>query len=234
MSLEPGLPHSSLLTSGEDAMGRYLESVSNAVLDRTPQEWIVGLVVALFLALALAGVLLALRRWVKIQDETAPLVGTALVAIFAGMVIAGIYVQLDRRASAGQAAARGPGGPGGMPGGGPGGRGGGGGGAGGGRFATTLAGLIFDNADADHDGVITTEEAASAAAKFVHESGSDGKDKLDRDTLANILRERMRPGGGGGGANAAPQPGGASGGRAAPTPSPAPEPTKGAPAPPSS
>jgi hypothetical protein len=215
-------------------MGRYLESVSNVVLDRTPQEWIVGLVLALFLALALAGVHVALRRWAKVQDELAPLVGTAVVAIFAGMVIAGIYVQLDRRASTGRAGAAAPpggGGPGGFP-------GGGGRGGGGGRFATNLANMMFDSADADHDGLITTEEAANAAAKFVHESAAEGKDKIDRDTLANIVRERMRPPGAGSGGNAAPPRGEAPKADGTPTPrdaapasAPAPEPAKGSPAP---
>jgi hypothetical protein len=207
-------------------MSRYLESVSNVVLDRSPQEWIVGLVIALFLALALAGVHVALRRWAKVQDETAPLVGTAVVAIFAGMVIAGIYVQLERRANSGTTGAgAAPGGPGGFPGGGPGGRGGGGGG--GGRLATNLANMIFDNADADHDGMVTTEEAANAAAKFVHDSAGDGKDKLDRETLVNILRERMRPPGTGSGGNPAPPRGESP--KAGGTPSP--DPAKRAPAP---
>jgi hypothetical protein len=213
-------------------MGRYLESVTNVVLDRTPQEWIVGLILALFLAVALAGAYLALRRWAKVQDEMAPLVGTAVVAIFAGMVISGIYVQLDRRANTGTTGAAGPpGGPGGFP-------GGGGRGGGGGRFTTTLSGLVFDGADADHDGLITTEEAANAAAKFVHESAADGKDKIDRDTLANILRERMRPPGAGSGGNPAPPRGESPRAGdtpppqgAAPTPAPVPEPNKGSAAP---
>jgi hypothetical protein len=213
-------------------MGRYLEAVSNAVLDRTPQEWIVGLVVALFLALALAGVHLALKKWAKVQDETAPLVGAAVVAIFAGMFIAGVYVQMGRRASAGATGGMpGPGGPPGAIGGGPGGRGGGGGG--GGRMAGNMANLIFDNADANHDGFISTEEAANAAARFIHESAVEGKDKLDRDALTGILRERMRAGGGGGGGGGGgtpPQPrekAAAGGGSAtAATPQPTPEPTK--------
>jgi hypothetical protein len=215
-------------------MGSYLQSVTNALLDRTPQEWIVGLAVALFLALALAGVNVAFRRWAKVQDELAPLVGTGLVAIFAGMLVAGIYVQMGRRATSGATAgAPGPGGPGGFPGGG----GGGGRGGGGARLATTLAGQVFDNADADHDGMITTEEAANAAAKFVHESAADGKDKLDREGLTNILRERMRPpgggggGGGGAGGNPAPARGETPKVGGSPAPSAAPEPAKAKPAP---
>ena len=163
-------------------MRPYLDSVLNVTLDRSPQEWIVGIVIALFLALALAGVNMAFRRWVKAKDDTVPLVGLGVVAIFAGMVIAGMYFEVNRRVAAGPpSAGGGPAGPGGGPGG-PGGPGGGGrGGGGGGRFTTRMATLIFENADADHDGLLTIDEAANAAAKFVHDSDASGKDKLDRE-----------------------------------------------------
>jgi hypothetical protein len=182
-------------------MSPNLDSVLNVTLDRTPQEWIVGIVIALFLALALAGVNMAFRRWVKAKDETVPLVGLGVVAIFAGMVIAGMYFELNHRATAGPAAA-----PGGGPGGGPGGPGGGGRGPGGGRFTTRLASLIFDNADADHDGVLSVDEAANAAAKFVHDTDASGKGKgkLDLDTLTAAIRERLGPPGGAPPAAAAP------------------------------
>ena len=88
-------------------MKPYLESVWNVTLDRPPQEWIVAIVVALFLALALAGANAALRRWVKVTDESVPLVGLAVIAIFCGMVIAGMHIELNnkgigRRPSAGR------------------------------------------------------------------------------------------------------------------------------------
>src|SRR5271170_3587496 len=98
-------------------MRPYLDSVLDVTLDRSPQEWIVGIVIALFLALALAGVNMAFRRWVKAKDDTVPLVGVGVVAIFAGMVIAGMYFEVHRKVAAGPApVGGGPGGPGGGPG----------------------------------------------------------------------------------------------------------------------
>jgi hypothetical protein len=169
-------------------MGSYKDSVVNMLLDRSPQEWIAAIGIALLLALAVAGALVACRRWLKVTDDTAPLVGLALLAIFAGMVFGGVYVRMEQRASARAAAeAAPPGGPG------PGlGKGkGAGGGIGG--FTTRMAGAIIENADVDHDGVLSMEEAANAAAKFVKETDAGGKGGIDRQTLLNALRERLRP-----------------------------------------
>jgi hypothetical protein len=169
-------------------MGSYKDLVVNTLLDRSPQEWIVAIGIALLLALAVAGTLVACRRWLKVTDDTAPLVGLSLLAIFGGMVIGGIYVQLERRGSAGMGAdARPPGAPG---------QGQGkaqGKGAGFGGFTTRLAGTIIENADVDHDGVLSMDEAANAAAKFVKETDPSGKGGIDRETLQNALRERLRP-----------------------------------------
>jgi hypothetical protein len=169
-------------------MGSYKDSVVNTLLDRSPQEWIVAIGIALLLALAVAGALMACRRWLKVADDTAPLVGLSLLAIFGGMVIGGLYIQLERRTSAGAGAdARPPGAPGKGQGKGQ------GKGAGLGGFTTRLAGTIIENADADHDGVLSMDEAANAAARFVKESDSSGKGAIDRETLQNALRESLRP-----------------------------------------
>jgi len=172
-------------------MRPYLDSVLDVTLDRSPQEWIVGIVIALFLALALAGVNMAFRRWVKAKDDTVPIVGLGVVAIFAGMVIGGMYFEVSRKIAAGPRPSAG-GGPGG-PGGGPGAPGGGGRGGGAGRMTGRMATLIFENADADHDGLLSIDEAANAAAKFVHDSDASGKGKLDREGLTTVLRQRLAP-----------------------------------------
>src|SRR3954454_12534950 len=137
-------------------MRPYLDSVINALLDRSSHEWIEGLLVALLLALALAGAHIACRRWLKVKGDAAPLAGLAVIAIFAGMVIASVYIQVKMRAAAlatvmatNTSAAGGPGAaPGGAPGGGP---GPGGGGRGQGAATSRMADLIFENADTDHD-----------------------------------------------------------------------------------
>jgi hypothetical protein len=184
-------------------MRPYLDSALDVTLDRSPQEWIVGIVIALFLALALAGVNMAFRRWVKAKDDTVPIVGLGVITIFAGMVIGAMYFEVSRKVAAGpRSPGGGPGGPGGMPGG----PGGGGRGGGGGRMTGRMATLIFENADADRDGLLSIDEAANAAAKFVHDSDTSGKGKLDRDALTSVLRQRLGPPGGASPAPGAPPP----------------------------
>jgi hypothetical protein len=168
-------------------MGPYLESVVNVMLDRSPEEWIEGIIVSLFLALALAGAYTVCRRWTKAADDTMPLVVPAIVVIFAGMVLAAGYVHMKLRVPAVTAAGpaenmgprfdgrpfRGPEG-----------------------FSTRMTNLIFEAADTDRDGRISTEEAVDAAARFVDEADLNGEGGLDRDALIAALRERLRPPGG--------------------------------------
>jgi hypothetical protein len=171
------------------------DSIFNTVLDHTSTEWIEALLVALLLGLALGGAHFAMRRWLHVKDETAPLIALGILAIFAGMIVAGVYVQMTMKKAYVLAAQGAEGRP---PGGGGGNRGGGGGGAAG-RDSTRLAGLILADADADHDGKLTSEEAGLAAANFVRSSNKEGKESIDRDALSAVLREKMRPPGGGGG-----------------------------------
>jgi hypothetical protein len=162
-------------------MRPYLESVINVMLDRKPEEWIEGIVVALFLALALAGASGALRRWKKAADETMLLVVPAIVVIFTGMVMAAGYVQLMSKRAARPTEFvipqgrpfRGPEGG-----------------------SSRMADLILEAADADRDGRISTDEAATAAARFVKEAEVNGKSALDREALTTSLREHLRPPGG--------------------------------------
>ena len=158
-----------------------MESVINILLDRSPQEWVEGIMAALFLALGLAGANMAFRRWIKATDDSTPLVGLALIAIFAGMVIATLRVHLRERDFSRPTADAGPAGGqfrGGFP---------------GSRTSSRMAELIFENADADHDGLLSTEEAATAAATFVKQADTGAKGALDRDVLIGIIRERLRP-----------------------------------------
>jgi hypothetical protein len=170
-------------------MGTDLESIFNIMVDRPPQEWIGGLMVALFLAMALAGAYMAFRRWTKVQDDTTPLVGLAVVVIFSGMVLAAVSSELKLKrpaVPAGDSNERQRGGPGRGPGFGSGfGRGGG--------STSRMADLILEDADTDHDGRLSPEEAASAAGKFIEEADKDGETPLDRDALIELLREHLRP-----------------------------------------
>jgi hypothetical protein len=165
-------------------MRPYLESVVNVLLDRSPEEWIEGIVVALFLSLALAGAYGVCRRWMKATDDTIPLVVPAMVVILAGMVITAGYVQLKLKAPArptdpaSRFDMRRPQGP---------------------PFrgrefmAVRMGNLIFEAADADGDGRLSPDEAVNAAAKFVEDADVNGEGTLDRDALITALRDRLRP-----------------------------------------
>ena len=76
------------------------ESVTNIMLARSSEEWIAGVMVALILALVLAGAHRACRLLMKDKDDTAVFTGLAIVVIFAGMVIAAVSVQLNLKAAA--------------------------------------------------------------------------------------------------------------------------------------
>ncbi len=161
-------------------MRPYLETALNVALDRSPQEWIGGIMAALCLALVLAGAHMACRRWLKPQDDATPLVGLAMVAIFAGMAIAAVDVQMKLRGTAGPSPdARPPDRPSFR-------------GPWQGGSSTRMANLVFEGADADGDGLLSAEEAAVAAAKFIEEADVDGEGAIDREALITIIRERMR------------------------------------------
>ena len=173
-------------------MGPNLESIFNIMVDRPPQEWIGGLMVALFLSLALAGADMAFRRWVKVQEDTTPLVGLAMVVIFSGMVIAAVSSELKLKGPAGPAGGDSNERSSGGPGRGPGldrdsrasGRSGG--------FTSRMADLIFGEPTPTMMDAFFPEEAASAAGKFIEEANRDGETPLDRDALIELLREHLR------------------------------------------
>ena len=85
------------------------------------------------------------------------------------------------------------GGPGGPPDDGPGGPPGGPGGPGGFGPGTFLAPRILAAADANKDGRLSPEEAATAAEGFVRAADAKKKGSLDEDTLAGAINQRMGP-----------------------------------------
>ena len=80
-----------------------------------------------------------------------------------------------------------PGGPGGPPGGGPGGPPGGPGGPGGFGPGAFLGPRILEAADANKDGRLSPEEAATGADRFVRDADTKKKGSLDEDTLAGAI-----------------------------------------------
>ncbi len=183
-------------------MRARLDSIYNIIVDRSPQEWVVGIGIALLLALALVGVYMLCRRWLKVTDSPAPLAALAIVAIFTGMTIAAVYVHSSLRGRDAPSTA-GAGGAGRGPGGGQAKAKGGGGGGQLNAFTKKVAERIVANADTDKDGLVSPDEAGTAAAAFIKEADVKEKGGLDSETLLTAIRERGRAGGG-----APPQPGG--------------------------
>ena len=158
-------------------MPTFLEAVINAMLDRSPEEWIGAILVALFLALALSGAHTVCHRWAK--DSTMPLVVLAILFNLVAMLFAVGYMQHRGRFGAGPVSrtmspfsGRRFGGP--------------------GSFTAMLAERIFDDADADHDGSLSTDEAVAATTRFVEDIDSEGTGAVNREAMIAALRDRMR------------------------------------------
>jgi len=147
--------------------------------------------IALFLALALSGVYTAVGRWMKGKTDSAVLAGLAFVFIAFSMVFTAVTIHLRIQAERAPAMdlnsapprdmARGPGGPGFGPGRGPGG------------FSSRVIDIVFETADADHDGKLSEDEATLAAKKFIQEAGANGNGTVDHETVLTAFRSHLRP-----------------------------------------
>ncbi len=155
-------------------MHRYVNSTIDVVLDRTADELIGGILVALLLSLALAGAFALLGR--RIRDTTTLITCLALAAILAGMTLAAGFVRSADR----QGVRANPGLPRGLP---P-------------VVAdrgASLARLIFEQADDDRDGVLSPEEAARAADRYVKRAEFIEGGALNEGLLRSALRRQMLP-----------------------------------------
>lgn len=162
-------------------MGRYASSVVNLLIDRKPDELIGAILLALILSLLLSGVYSVWRR--KASDPTLLLTCLALVVNLVGMILAGGLVNMWwEKAKQQQPPVRSafmPGDRPPMP-------------PGEGR-SILLARRIVEAADADHNGEITPEEAAAAAAAFIRQAEKDVGHTLDEPALRDALRGQLGP-----------------------------------------
>jgi hypothetical protein len=169
-------------------MSRFWESSIDVVLERSPEELIGGLLVALVLALSLAGVFAMLRR--KTADSTVLLAVLAIVFNLAGMLVAAGYIRETRPGARRRAAAEQtvnqvtPE-----------------------RVADTMIeGMCFRilvAADVDHDGRLSPIEASAAAERLIRGIEDDRKHTVDFRALADVIRQRIKPPG----LHSGPQPG---------------------------
>jgi hypothetical protein len=175
-------------------MERYLQSIFNVVVDRSAESLIGAVLIALVLALVVAGVYALLHR--KVSDPTVLLTCLVMAANVAAMMVAGGYVRTASMRmgrpgvrSIGVEPRFPPGGFGGGPGRGPG-----------------MASRILDGADSDGDGRLSAAEASEGVDRFMREAGHG--EPLDEEALREAIRERLagppgppipdehRPGGG--------------------------------------
>lgn len=155
-------------------MKRYVNSTIDVILDRTADELLGGILVALLLSLALAGAFALLRR--RIHDATTLITCLALAAILAGMTLAAGFV----RCTYSQGVWPNQGLPRGLP-------------AVVADRGASLARMIFEQADDDQDGVLSPEEAARAADRYVKQAEFIEGGALNEGLLRSALRRRMLP-----------------------------------------
>ncbi len=154
---------------------RYLADVGNVLMDRSADELIGAVVIALALSLAATGLSMIGRRGAK--KTAMPMIVLAFVANLVSMVLAAGHVAGGK--SRDKAVAHGGGvvlsvGP---------------------VHASAgalLARKLFSKADADHDGLVSDDEAANAAAAFVREAAArPGRQSIDAETLESLLQNAL-------------------------------------------
>jgi len=151
-------------------MLRYWEALKNALIDRSPQELIGAIAIALLVALVVTGLYELGRR--KIKDGVMLMTGLVLLACVVSMALTAGFFTRKRDASL-----RGP--------------------AAGAMYVhpwpepdrvALLARRVLERADRNGDGLLSDEEAADAAGRFVREGNINGTGPLNIESLTQALR----------------------------------------------
>jgi hypothetical protein len=156
----------------EAAVTEYLTLMGNAIVDRSPEELIGAVAIALTISLAMAGLYSVGRR--KTTTNLMPMIVLMIVANLISMAVGAGYFQLALRKTgylAHQPIMRPPVGPGGLN-----------------EF---MVEWIFREADRNHDREITGEEASLAAANFLRRVDVTGKGTVDSRALDRALQGFM-------------------------------------------
>jgi hypothetical protein len=160
------------VNSGEAAVTEYLNLLGNAIVDRSPEELIGAVGVALIISLAMAGLYFIGRR--KITDNLLPMIVLMMVANLVSMAVGAGYFRLAHKRMGyvqHEPTSRPPVGPGGM--------------------TEFMMEWIFREADQNHDRRITGEEASIAAANFLRRADASGEGSIDPRTLDKALQGLM-------------------------------------------
>jgi hypothetical protein len=143
----------------------FFSSLTNVVVDRSADELIGAVIVALGISLFFAGLDFLGRR--KVRDTRMPMIVVMIGANLASMAFAAGYLVHLRRSRAAWASERMDREP--------------------DRPYLVLIESMFRNADKNHDGLLSSEEASVAAAEFLRNADAAGKGLVDPLTLENAI-----------------------------------------------
>jgi hypothetical protein len=143
----------------------FLDSLGNGIVDRSVDELIGAVIVALGVSLAFAGLDFVARR--KARDNRLAMIVVMIGANLASMAIAAGYLVHVRKTRSALARERNQVSPPGLD--------------------PILVESIFNAADKDRDGLLSSEEASLAAAEFVRRADPMGKGLIDAPILAQAL-----------------------------------------------
>jgi hypothetical protein len=163
-------------------MRPLFRSIAEGLMERTAEELIAGVFLALLLALAAGGAHTLARR--KVKDTAMLVTILGLVANLVGIVLAAAYIRMDvhRPAPAPSAGARG----------------------GEARLRPTIGQIqslaaeaiargVFEAADSDRDGRLSADEAAAASTRYLRAAEARAGRPVDRDVIAAEVRDLARP-----------------------------------------
>jgi hypothetical protein len=156
----------------EAAVTEYLNLLGNAIIDRSPEELIGAVAIALTISLAMAGLYCIGRR--KITENLLPMIVLMIVANLVSMAVGMGYFRVAHKRMGyveQEFQRRPPGVPGGS--------------------AEVAARWIFRTADSDHDGRLSEEEASLAAADFVRRMDPSGQGSINLRSLDTALQAAM-------------------------------------------
>jgi hypothetical protein len=146
-------------------MYEFFSSLANAVVDRSADELIGAVIIALGISLAFAGLDFLGRR--KVRDARMPMIVVMIGANLVSMAFAAGYFVHLRRSRANSVRERSEREP--------------------NRPFFVLVESTFRSADKNHDGLLSSEEASVAAAEFVRNADTTGRGSIDASALENAI-----------------------------------------------
>jgi hypothetical protein len=150
----------------------YLNLLGNAIVDRSPEELIGAVAIALTISLAMAGIYCIGQR--KVTENLLPMIVLMIIANLLSMAVGAGHFQQARKKIGyveNTPIRRPPDGPGGLN-----------------EF---MVEWIFREADRNHDQRISGEEASVAAAEFLRRVDASGKGSIDPRSLDRALQGLM-------------------------------------------